>query len=71
MTFTSPQRRPLSPLIQRLLGAVTLALGVSACGTIMVEHSLTGISAPTHRGEVRVVMEGGEQPTNLREIAII
>ena len=70
----SPRRERYSSklLCQSLrLALVVGALSSVGCGSVRVEHSLTGKAVAVHRGEVRIVMEGGEQPTDLEEVAII
>jgi hypothetical protein len=57
----------LSPVAALVVGAL-LTLG---CGRIIVEHADTGPTAPPYQGEVTVIMEGGEQPVGMREIAIV
>lgn len=52
------------------LAALTL-LGLVGCGRLIVEHAPTGPTAPPHNDEVTIVMEGGEQPQGMQEIAII
>lgn len=55
----------------RVLFAGLALLGLVGCGRLIVEHAPTGPTAPPHNDEVTVVMEGGEQPQGMQEIAII
>lgn len=51
--------------------ALFWGLCITGCGRLIVEHAPMGPEAPPHHGEVTIVMEGGEQPQGIREIAII